>query len=114
MPYICMKDADYSCIPVRIPVLIVLVFTRNEHDVGMGVYIDGILVAPHVICRIVDTQDSMLIDRSPAYHYVISFSRRKLLFIAIVLEPQKPCQEMILQLWEKVLRAKSSVRYVKI
>lgn len=85
--YICMKDADYSCIPVRVPVLIIWILTWKKHDVRMGLYVDRILVTLHVVCRVIDAQNLMLIYWSLDYDYMVSFHHCEFLFIAVIFEP---------------------------
>ena len=62
VPHICVKDTNDLAIPVHIPILVILVFTCNQHDVGVETWDEIILVSMHVIRCVIDSKGFVSID----------------------------------------------------
>jgi hypothetical protein len=50
-PNVCVIDAKYPSIPVRTGVC--AGFRRSHHDIGMGGWIDGVILALKIVCGVI-------------------------------------------------------------
>ena len=69
-----MEDANYPSIPIWVGVRI-LIFATKDHEVGVLAYVKGILIAAHIVCRVVDTECLVLVDHISPNDDLISLSR---------------------------------------
>jgi len=55
----CVVNADYASVPVGVGIRVI--FLRKNHDVRMCTRIQRVLFSPHVVGRIVDAENFMLV-----------------------------------------------------
>ena len=56
-----MIDANYSGIPIWMATVVVIIVCKN-HYICMGMRVEGVLFTPHVIRRVIHSEDLVLIN----------------------------------------------------
>ena len=79
-----MKNADNPAKPVREFLAVRdVVFMRECHEVGMSLRVERVLCASEIVCRIVHSEDLVLVNSVVYNDETISFLRCEAVLIAV-------------------------------
>jgi hypothetical protein len=99
---VCMVDPKDPRIPVGLLVLVIL--TREDHDIGVCGRIDGVIVSSIIVSRVVDLAGTDLVDFVAVDgNRVPVLVREFFVIIAVEITLQSTAQQVILQFGDEAL-----------